>query len=61
MREIKFRAKDIHIGEWKYGWVVNTDETLPVIIDRTGSSYAIDITTLGQYTRTERCNWFGDI
>lgn len=61
MQEIKFRAKDIHLGEWIYGWVVNTNTPTPAIIDFTGDFHQIQIDTLGQYTRTERCKWYRDI
>lgn len=54
MSEIKFRAKDIHLGEWLYGWVVNTNTPTPAIIDFTGDFHQINIDTLGQYTRFKR-------
>ncbi|MDO5035937.1 MAG: YopX family protein [Porphyromonas sp.] len=53
MNEIKFRAKTVMDGEWCYGYLVYSDETLPKIvrIDRGICRIDdVDDNTIGQYT-----------
>ena len=60
MREIVFRAKELHTGEWVYGWYLKTFFGGPglshAILDRYEAAlnmvhcHEIDESTLGQYT-----------
>ena len=54
MREIKFRGKSKHDGEWVYGCLLDTGNQTPVIVDCCDRKICEVIPdTVGQYTGLE--------
>lgn len=56
MRDIKFRGKSKHDGEWVYGCLLDTGNQTPVIVDCCDNKICEVVPdTVGQYTGLEDC------
>lgn len=56
MRDIKFRGKSKHDGEWVYGCLLDTGNQTPVIVDCCDNKICeVAPDTVGQYTGLEDC------